>query len=451
MRRVCWFRSDFRLTDNHMLHRALKDADSDDEMEFVFWLNPNYCEPFETRHDYFFATMRQFMDELEERGLGLRVIVADTAEQFVEALGELDVLYFNAEYVEPFKQRDDAVIQALGEAVKVIRLLDRHLFAPNAFTKKDGDPYKVYTPFKKAAYAEAPPAPYEVDVNALKRHVTTGHEVPVELKRQFDRCERSWKALGEAAAKRRLSDFVANRIDAYDEDRDIPAIAGTSRLSPYLRTGVLSIRTVTEAVLKAPKSSGRDTYYDELLWREFYYMIMVQFPGLKDRPFNDKYKHLDWENDDENFQAWCDGKTGYPIVDAAMRQLNETGWMHNRLRMIVASFLSKHLMIDWRKGERYFEQKLIDYEAASNIGGWQWAASVGTDAVPYFRIFNPTTQSEKFDGDGTFIRKYVPELVNLDKKAIHFPDLTERDGYVDPIVDHKEARARALERFKDAQ
>lgn len=451
MRRVCWFRSDFRLTDNHMLHRALKDASPDDEIEFVFWLNPKYCEPFDTRHDYFFATMRQFVDELGEHGLALRTIVADTAEQFVEAIGKLDALYFNAEYVEPFKQRDDAVIQALGEDVLVIRLLDRHLFAPNAFTKKDGDPYKVYTPFKKAAYAETPPAPYEVDVNALKRYVTIGHEVPSDLKRQFDRCERSWKALGEAAAKRRLSDFVANRIDAYDEDRDIPAIAGTSRLSPYLRTGVLSIRTVTEAVLAAPKSSGRDTYYDELLWREFYYMIMVQFPGLKDRPFNEKYRHLEWEDDEGTFQAWCDGKTGYPIVDAAMRQLNETGWMHNRLRMIVASFLSKHLMIDWRKGERYFEQKLIDYEAASNIGGWQWAASVGTDAVPYFRIFNPTTQSEKFDADGTFIRKYVPELAALDKKAIHFPDLIDRDGYVDPIVDHKEARARALERFKNIQ
>ncbi|TCI23311.1 deoxyribodipyrimidine photo-lyase [Exiguobacterium sp. SL-9] len=451
MRRVCWFRSDFRLTDHHMLHRVLKDADSSDDVEFVFWLNPKYCEPFETRHDYFFATMRQFMDELKENGLGLRVLVADTAEQFVESLGELDALYFNAEYVEPFKQRDDAVIEALGQDVKVIRLLDRHLFAPNAFTKKDGDPYKVYTPFKKAAYAEAPPAPYEVDIEMLKQLVTTDNVVPIELQHQFDRCERSWKALGEAAAKRRLHDFVNNRIDAYDVDRDIPAIAGTSRLSPYLRTGVLSIRTVAEAVRSAPKSSGRDTYYDELLWREFYYMIMVQFPGLKDRPFNDKYKHLDWENDEENFKAWCDGKTGYPIVDAAMRQLNETGWMHNRLRMIVASFLSKHLMIDWRKGERYFEQKLIDYEAASNIGGWQWAASVGTDAVPYFRIFNPTTQSEKFDRDGTFIRKYVPELADLDKKAIHFPGLAERDGYVDPIVDHKEARARALERFKQAQ
>lgn len=451
MRRVCWFRSDFRLTDNHMLHRVLKDAVSGDELEFVFWLNPNYCEPFETRHDYFFATMRQFMDELSAYGLSLRVIVADTAEQFVEALGELDALYFNAEYIEPFKQRDDAVIQALGQDVTIIRLLDRHLFAPNAFTKKDGEPYKVYTPFKKAAYAVTPPAPYEVDVNVLKRHVTTGHDVPSELKRQFDRCVRSWQALGEAAAKQRLSDFVANRIDTYDENRDIPAIAGTSRLSPYLRTGVLSIRTVAEAVLSAPNSSGRNTYYDELLWREFYYMIMVQFPGLKDRPFNDKYKHLDWEDDAANFQAWCEGKTGYPIVDAAMRQLNETGWMHNRLRMIVASFLSKHLLIDWRKGERYFEQKLIDYEAASNIGGWQWAASVGTDAVPYFRIFNPTTQSEKFDSEGAFIRKYVPELADFDKKAIHFPDLTERDGYVDPIVDHKEARARALERFKDAQ
>lgn len=451
MRRVCWFRSDFRLHDNHMLHRALKDAEEGDEVAFVFWLNPKYCDPFDTRHDYYFSTMRHFMDDLDEHGLGLHVIVAETEDDFVDQLGAVGALYFNAEYVEPFKQRDDNVIKLLGDEVLVVRLLDRHLFAPNAFTKKDGDPYKVYTPFKKAAYEEVPPKPYEVSRDSLKRLVTSKNEVPPELKKQFDRCEREWKALGETAAKRRLTDFVNERINQYDEDRDVPSIAGTSRLSPYLRTGVLSIRTVADAVLSAPKSKGRDTYYDELLWREFYYMIMVQFPGLKDRPFNDKYKHLDWEDNDEQFDRWCRGETGYPIVDAAMRQMNETGWMHNRLRMIVASFLSKHLLIDWRKGERYFEQKLIDYEAASNIGGWQWAASVGTDAVPYFRIFNPTTQSEKFDKDGTFIRKFVPELDHLDAKAIHFPDASERDGYVDPVVDHKEARARALERFKEAQ
>ncbi|OGX78031.1 deoxyribodipyrimidine photolyase [Exiguobacterium sp. SH31] len=451
MRRVCWFRSDFRLSDNHMLHRVLKDASGDDDIEFVFWLNPKYCEPFETRHDYFFATMKQFMQELADQEIGLRTIVADSAEAFVEQLGRLDALYFNAEYVEPFKQRDDAVIEALGGDVLVIRLLDRHLFAPNAFTKKDGTPYKVYTPFKKAVYAETPPQPYDVDVVRLKQLATKQHELPDELKQQFDRCERSWKALGEEAAMKRLRDFVEHRVTSYAEDRDIPAIAGTSRLSPYLRTGVLSIRTVVAAVLEARQSTGRDTYYDELLWREFYYMIMVQFPGLKDRPFNDKYKHLDWEDNDDQFEKWCRGETGYPIVDAAMRQLNETGWMHNRLRMIVASFLTKHLLIDWRKGERYFERKLIDYEAASNIGGWQWAASVGTDAVPYFRIFNPTIQSEKFDADGTFIRKYVTELADVDRKAIHFPDPSDRDGYIEPIVDHKAARARALERFKDAQ
>lgn len=450
MKRVCWFRSDFRVTDNHMLDRALKDAEGEDEIEFVFWLNPDYCEPFDTRHDYFFSAMKQFMGELSDKNMGLRVIVAKTADQFVEALGRLDVLYFNAEYIEPFKQRDDAVIKALSHEVKVVRLLDRHLFAPNAFLKKDGEPYKVYTPFKKAVYAETPPKPYIVDEARLAKHVRTMNEVPIELEEQFKRCRQTWKTLGEEAALTRLQDFIQNRLRGYSENRDIPSIAGTSRLSPYLRTGVLSIRTVTAAVLSAPTSEGRDTYYNELLWREFYYMIMVQFPGLKDRPFNDKYKHLDWENNEDHFQKWCEGKTGYPIVDAAMRQMNETGWMHNRLRMITASFLSKHLLIDWRKGERYFEQKLIDYEVASNVGGWQWAASVGTDAVPYFRIFNPTTQSERFDADGTFIRKYVTELEDLEGKAIHFPDVTVRKNYIEPIVDHKEARARALERFKNA-
>lgn len=449
MKRVCWFRSDFRLTDNHMLHRALNDMEEGDDLAFVFWLNPKYCDPFEVRHDYFFSTMRTFMDDLETKGLGLRVLVAETEKDFVEQLGEIDALYFNAEYVEPFKQRDDRVIEALGEEVKVVRLLDRHLFHPDAFSTKSGDPYKVFTPFKKAAYAEQPPKPYDVDINRLTDFISSKNEQPSELKDLFKRCEREWKGLGETEAKKRLTRFVNDRMVDYDEKRDIPSIAGTSRLSPYLRTGVLSIRTITEQVLATKKSKGRDTYYDELLWREFYYMVMAKFKGLKDQPFNDKYKSLEWEDNEEQFEKWCNGETGYPIVDAAMRQLNETGWMHNRLRMIVASFLTKHLLIDWRKGERYFERKLIDYEASSNIGGWQWAASVGTDAVPYFRIFNPTTQSERFDPDGTFIRKYVPELKHVTDKSIHFPDPSERDNYAMPLVDHKEARERALERFKE--
>lgn len=449
MKRVCWFRSDFRLTDNHMLHRVLTDVEDGDEIEFVFWLNPKYCEPFDTRHDYFFSTMRVFMDDLNSKKLGLRVIVTETSEQFVEELGEVDALYFNAEYVEPFKQRDDAVIKSLGEQVKVVRLLDRHLFHPDAFSTKDGNPYKVYTPFKKAAYSESPPKPYHVDVDQLKRFVGSSSDIPKELKEQFERCERDWKALGETEAKKRLTRFVNERLTNYADDRDIPSIAGTSRLSPYLRTGVLSIRTVVEQVLAAPKSKGRDTYFDELLWREFYYMVMAKFPGLKEEPFNEKYKRLVWEDDEAHFERWCKGETGYPLVDAAMRQLNETGWMHNRLRMVVASFLTKHLLLDWRKGERFFEQKLIDYEAASNIGGWQWAASVGTDAVPYFRIFNPVTQSERFDPEGTFIRRYVHELSHVTGKDIHFPKKEDRQDYIDPIVDHKEARERALSRFKD--
>lgn len=449
MKRVCWFRSDFRLTDNHMLHRVIKDAAEQDEIEFVFWLNPKYCAPFDTRHDYFFSTMRVFMDDLAAKGLGLRVIASETVDQFVDELGEVDVIYFNAEYVEPFKQRDDDVIKQLGVDVKVVRLLDRHLFHPDDFTTKDGNPYKVFTPFKKAALGQTPERPYDVNQDELKRYVVSENQVPRELQEQFKRCTREWKGLGEAEAKKRLTRFVNERLTSYAESRDIPSVAGTSRLSPYLRTGVLSIRTVTDQVLAARKSKGRDTYYDELLWREFYYMIMAKFTGLKDKPFNEKYNQLEWEDNEEHFKKWCNGETGYPIVDAAMRQLNETGWMHNRLRMIVASFLTKHLLIDWRKGELYFEQKLIDYEMASNIGGWQWASSVGTDAVPYFRIFNPTTQSERFDSEGTFIRKYVKELSHVTGKSIHFPTSDERGDYAEPIIDHKEARERALSRFKN--
>lgn len=265
--------------------------------------------------------------------------------------------------------------------------------------------------------------------------------------------------LGEEAANTRLKNFIKRDLAEYAKARDIPDLDQTSHLSRYLRTGEISIRTVWQALQQTKPTEGRAIFEKELCWRDFYNMIYVSFPNQKNEPIQENYRFIEWENNREFFKQWQEGKTGYPLVDAAMRQLKETGWMHNRLRMITASFLTKDLLIDWRYGEKYFQQMLIDYDPASNIGGWQWAASTGTDAVPYFRIFNPTTQSEKFDPSGKFIRKYVEELSNLPDKFIHQPEkmsedqqkehnLILGDDYPLPIVDHKERRKLAISRYE---
>ncbi len=248
-------------------------------------------------------------------------------------------------------------------------------------------------------------------------------------------------------------------MEKYEQQRDFPELNKTSRISRYLRTGELSIRTVWESLQASSNSNGKTAFEKELCWRDFYHMIYVAFPNQKEESIQENYRNIEWENNREYFQKWQAGQTGYPIVDAAMRQLKKTGWMHNRLRMITASFLTKDLLIDWRWGEKYFQQMLHDYDPASNIGGWQWAASTGTDAVPYFRIFNPTTQSEKFDKYGNFIREFVPELYSLPEKWIHQPENMTIDqqkeygvvigkDYPFPIVNHKERRKLALTKYE---
>lgn len=264
--------------------------------------------------------------------------------------------------------------------------------------------------------------------------------------------------IGEVVAIKKLNEFCRERIEDYKGQRDIPALDSTSYLSPWLAAGVISPRQCLDAALNANKGrlsgglEGIDTWISELIWRDFYIHILDSFPKVsKNRPFKLKTENIRWRNIDDDFSAWCDGRTGIPIVDAGMRQLRQKGWMHNRLRMIVAMFLSKQLLIDWRRGERYFMQHLIDGHLASNNGGWQWAASTGTDAVPYFRIFNPVTQSQRFDPDGHFIKRYIPELVAITGKDIHLPTPSVRaalaPNYPAPIVDLKLGRERALSTF----
>lgn len=418
-------------------------------VEFVFWLNPDYIGEYEARQQYFFQALEMFSDACKEKEMPIRFIEGDE-QAFLDATGDADVLLFNAEYVEPFKTRDEKIIKKRKD-LQTERLLDRHLLHPHDIKKQDGKFYKVFTPYKNAFMKKDIPAPYEVKWQTLRDHYQKRQHDNSFINAYFKKAESEAVFYpGEKQAKQRLKKFIEQSLEDYEENRDFPAVDGTSLLSRYLRTGEISIRTVYAAVQEAKESKGKQTFITELIWREFYYMILMHFPESKRQAVNTQYREIEWEKDEEGFKAWCEGKTGYPIVDAAMRQLNQTGWMHNRLRMIVASFLTKDLLVDWQKGERYFQQKLVDYEAASNIGGWQWAASVGTDAVPYFRVFNPTTQSKKFDKDGAFIRKYVTEIKDLSKKYIHEPTAEQRKdyGYPEPIVAHDEARKRAIARFK---
>ena len=262
-------------------------------------------------------------------------------------------------------------------------------------------------------------------------------------------------SVGEKTARRCLNTFIDQKLQSYENKRDFPYQDQTSHLSTFLRTGELSIRTIWQELASAPSSLSKETFKKELAWRDFYNMIYSTFPQQKEEAIQEKFRYIQWANDPEMFVKWQKGETGYPIIDAAMRQLNQTGWMHNRLRMITASFLVKNLHIDWRWGEKYFQKMLIDYDAANNIGGWQWAASTGTDAVPYFRIFNPIIQSKKFDNDGQFIKKYVPELKQVPQKYIHQPNLMNEalqtqyhvhlgENYPKPIVDYASSKKQTL-------
>jgi deoxyribodipyrimidine photo-lyase len=317
--------------------------------------------------------------------------------------------------------------------------------------------FKVFTPFSKAWLKRLMAEGYQVWPKPMSRGQALTWSPVAFTYPKVD--SRAWP-IGEAAVLARLRDFCTENICAYGEQRDFPAVAGTSQLSPYLALGIISVRQCLAAMeaelgqLPFERGAVGFVWLNELIWREFYQHLLVAFPHLsKHKAFKPETDDIRWLWDETRFKAWCEGNTGYPIVDAAMRCLNKTGWMHNRLRMVVASFLTKDLHIDWRLGERYFMQHLIDGELAANNGGWQWAASTGADAAPYFRIFNPTTQGQRFDEQGRFIKQWLPELVNVPEKHIHTPHAwlviaRPQHAYPMPIVDHSESRAIALALFQ---
>ncbi|MEX6501739.1 deoxyribodipyrimidine photo-lyase [Pseudomonas zhanjiangensis] len=466
---LIWLRSDLRVADN----RALAAAMAAGPTLALFLLSPGQWQAHDEapcKVDFWLRNLRELAIELGRLNVPLLIREADSWDRAPAVIGELcrqlqvQAAWVNEEYGINESRRDRAVARHLaGLGVGFHSRLDQLLFQPGSLLSKSGSYLQVFSQFRKQCYQRlhlAPPArvatpraqaPLALAGDALPRQVA-GFSAPDEALRQL------WPA-GEAAAHQRLQDFAEQQLADYQRQRDFPASRGTSRLSPYLAAGVLSPRQCLHAALQLNQGEfdsgnpGAVSWINELLWREFYKHILVGYPRVsRHRAFRPETEALPWRDAPEELAAWQQGRTGFPLIDAAMRQLLATGWMHNRLRMVVAMFLSKNLLIDWRQGERFFMRQLIDGDLAANNGGWQWSASTGTDAVPYFRLFNPISQSQRFDPHGRFIRHWLPELAHLDDKAIHSPaslgELFAAADYPRPLVDLKRSRERALAAFR---
>ncbi|WBS02205.1 deoxyribodipyrimidine photo-lyase [Pseudoduganella sp. SL102] len=461
---LVWFRRDLRSFDHAALHHALL-AGTPVYCAFIFDSPILEGLPRDDRRVAFIhASLGELAAELEALGGHLLVRHGDARAEIPALAAELGVaaVYANEDYDPAAIARDEAVAETLAVAGRALKLFKDHvIFARSEVLSQAGKPLGVFTPYKNAwkKRLEAQPdalAPWPVDPHAAA--LAPGRsQLPSLQEIGFDGANLAAAGItpGMSGGAALFDAFLPSLAD-YGTGRDYPARDGTSRLSLHLRFGTVSIRHLVRTVLqlsaRGQAGEGGATWLSELVWRDFYQMILYHHPHVVHASFKPVYDKVDWETGpaaEELFAAWCAGRTGYPLVDAAMAQLNTTGFMHNRLRMVTASFLCKDLGIDWRRGEAYFALKLNDYELASNNGGWQWAASSGCDAQPFFRIFNPVTQSERFDQQGDFIRQFVPRLARLSAKAIHAPWLHGGvDGYPAPIVDHAEARQRTLERYE---
>lgn len=464
MSSLVWFRDDLRLHDNPALYAASLWSEP---LQAIYFITPGQWEKQSLapiKADLLMRQLNQLGSELAATGIPLTVLTVPDYQNIPAQLTvfcqqhDITHLFVNREIGEYELQRDLAVQQQCDQYHIQMQWFDaRCLFAPGSVLTGNKEMFRVFTPFSRAWLKKLATEGYQVWPKPAVRGKPLNWFFVTSDYPQTD--SREWP-VGEDVALTRLHNFCAEHLRQYGELRDFPAISGTSQLSPYLALGIISVRQCLAAIEAAlgqtPFERGAPGFIwlNELIWREFYQHLLVAFPHLsKHKAFKPETDHIRWLWDESRFTAWCEGKTGYPIVDAAMRCLNQTGWMHNRLRMIVASFLTKDLHIDWRLGERYFMQHLIDGELAANNGGWQWAASTGADAVPYFRIFNPTTQGQRFDEQGRFIKQWLPELQNVPEKHIHTPHdwlkvFEPQTNYPAPIVDHSESRAIALAMFQ---
>ena len=426
---IFWFRRDLRLTDNAGLYHALR---SGEKVQCIFIFDKNILDQLEDKDDcrvtFIYDQVERLKSDLEKLNSSL-YIYHSTPEDVISELAKnntIKAIYTNHDYEPYAKTRDEKIKDSLSsKSIEFYTYKDQCIFEKDEILKDDGKPYTIFTPYKnkwlkkvnKFYLSSYPTEKY------FKNFNTDISQKPSAISLEAMGFKRSDIEIPAAEYKSILKE--------YHSKRDFPGIKGTSRISVHLRFGTVSIRELARNA-----QGNSDVWLNELIWRDFYFMILWQFPHVVHNSFKPAYDKIIWRNNEEEFQKWCEGKTGYPIVDAGMRELNATGFMHNRVRMIVASFLIKHLLIDWRWGEAYFAKKLMDFELSSNNGGWQWASSGGCDAAPYFRIFNPSEQTKKFDPHFQYIKKWVPEFQEL--------------NYPAPIVDHKFARDRCLETYKKA-
>ncbi len=438
MKNIFWFRRDLRLNDNAGLYHALK---SGKEVQPIFIFDKNILDKLSDKKDarvsFIHSTIMQLRQALQNLGSDLWIYYGKPESIFMALLTKekIEAVYTNRDYESYALSRDRKIKElCISKQVDFLTFKDQVIFESDEVLKKDQTPYTVFTPYKRRWLEKL-----ETKKWANQSYYFTSY--PTE--KYFDKLSTFRKSKTQTVNLEELnfepnldqsipSKSVARKIiKNYQEHRDFPALNGTSRLGIHFRFGTISIR---EKALHA--SALSDTYLSELIWRDFYSQILTHFPHVEANAFRAKYEAVEWRNNEKEFQLWCEGRTGYPMVDAGMRELNTTGHMHNRVRMVVASFLTKHLLIDWRWGEAYFAEKLLDFDLASNNGGWQWAAGCGTDAAPYFRIFNPTSQLEKFDKERKYVKQWVTEWGTAD--------------YPEPIVDHKMARERCLMAYKVA-
>ncbi len=440
-RSILWFRRDLRIGDHPALNEALKNSD---EIVPVFILDPSLINAAGSKRLAYLGQSLRALDA--SLNGGLHVMVGDV----VDVLKELQARYGADEVhisheMEPYGAARDARVRAAG--FNLIATGSPYAVAPGRVVKPtDGTPYKVYTPFYKnwCIHGWRAPAP-------------TPTNIPVAMPTEKDRNFPDWSLpegaiitpAGEAAALERFKFFAKNALDQYDENRNVPGVDGTSKMSAHLKFGEIHPRTLLAGL---GDSKAHDTFRKEIAWREFYADVLFHNPHTENDYYSDKFKAMRYNEPGAQLKAWREGKTGFPFVDAAIRQLLLEGWMHNRTRMVVASFLVKDLHLEWRHGAEFFKEHLVDFDVASNAHGWQWTAGTGTDASPYYRVFNPIEQGKKFDPDGAYIRKYVPELAHLTGSDIHEPWLYldgYSHGYPERIVDHAVERVESLERLKE--
>ena len=470
MKSLLWFRGDLRIHDNP----ALKDACiQSDEVHAVYIYSINQLEAHNDANvkiDFLIRNLFDLERNLSLLNIPLTIIKSNGYSEDPELILKLankyslKKVFWNSQFGENELVRDIKISKSLDKAnIGYQHHHDQVIYNPGTLRTGQDTPYSVFTPFKRKwienfkiefldidfKYVKQKQTNIKSNIHDFNFNFTCKHQVNMEL----------WKE-GESNANELLHSFLKNKIVDYSKNRNDPILEGTSRISPYLALGIISPKKCILEALKVNNfeftsgHQGITKWIDEIVWREFYRNIMFSFPKVsKGDPFQDYSKNIKWRFDEKQLLAWKDGMTGFPLIDAAMRQLKHEGWMHNRLRMVVAMFFTKNMLHDWRLGETYFMQNLIDGDFASNNGGWQWSSSTGTDAAPYFRIFNPITQSTNFDNDGLFIKKYVPELKDLDKLTIHNPPNNHRDycNYPMPILDLKESRLRAIEAFKVAK